>query len=84
MTVKAKFWSDHLWLRSMYQRCAWTGFLTFWNRTPAASNRIRSEVFFSVVGSGLDLDFVFTEKTLLVVYMSYIYPDSNKSRIACV
>ena len=28
------------------QRCAWTGFRTFWIRTPAASSRIRSEVFF--------------------------------------
>jgi len=36
------------------QRCAWTGFWTFWTRTPVASNKIRSEVFFLVAGSGLD------------------------------
>jgi len=39
--------------------------LIFLVRTPAASNGIRSEVFFPVAGSGFDLDFVFTEKTLL-------------------
>jgi len=64
------------------QRCAWSGFWIFSNRTPAASNRIRSEVFFPAAGSGLDLDFVFTEKMLLVVCLSYIFPDSNRSRIA--
>jgi len=34
------------------QRCAWTGFRIFWIRTPAASNKIRSEVIFPVAGSG--------------------------------
>jgi len=58
--------------RSRKQRCAWTGFWIFWNRTLAASNRIRSEVFFPFVGSGLDLDFVFTNKTLLFVWLTYI------------
>jgi len=65
---------------SAHQRCAWTGFWILWNRTPAASNRIRSEVIFPVTGSGLD--FVFTEKTLLVLWLTYIFPDSNRSRIA--
>jgi len=37
----------HLW-------CAWTGFWIFWIRTPGASNRIRSEVFSPVAGSGLE------------------------------
>jgi len=67
--------STHLW-------CAWTGICTFWIRTPPSSNRIRSEIFIPVAGPGLD--FVFTEKTLLVVCWTYIYPDSNRSRIACV
>jgi len=35
------------------QRCAWTGFWVFLIRTPAASNRIRNEIFFPVAGSGL-------------------------------
>jgi len=61
---------------------AWTGFWIFWIRAPGASNRIRSEVFFHATGSRLDLDFVFTEKTFLVVCLTYIYPDSNRSRIA--
>jgi len=39
--------------------------------------------FFAVAGAGLDLDFVFTEKTLLVVCFTYINAESNKSRIAC-
>jgi len=30
----------------------------------------------------LDLDFLFTEKTLLVVCLNYIHLDSNRSRIA--
>ena len=38
--------------------------------------------FFSVAGSGLD--FVFTEKTLLVVCLTYIYLDSNRCRIAWI
>jgi len=41
--------------------------------TPVACNRIRTEVFFPEAGSGLDLDFVFTEKTLLVVCLTYIF-----------
>jgi len=40
--------------------------------------------FLSVVESGLDLGFVFTEKTLLVVYLTYIYPDSNRSQTAWI
>ena len=32
----------------------------------------RSEVIFHVAGPGLDLDFVFTEKTLLVLCLTYI------------
>jgi len=62
------------------QRCAWTGFLTFWIRTPVASSRFMSVVIFPVAGSGLD--FIFAEKMLLVVCLTYIYPDSNRSRIA--
>jgi len=31
----------------------------------------RSVVFFAVAGAGLDLDFVFAEKTLLVLYLTY-------------
>jgi len=45
-------------------------FRIFWIPTPAASNRIRSEVIFPVAGSWLD--FVFTEKTLLVLCLIYI------------
>jgi len=37
----------------------------FWTWIRATSKRIRSEVFFAVAGA--DLDFVFAEKTLLVV-----------------
>jgi len=43
-----------------------------------------SEVFFALAGTGLDLDFVIAEKTLLVVCLNYIYADSNKSLTACV
>jgi len=56
----------------------------FWIRTPAASNKIRSEVFFAVAGAGLDLDFVFAEETLLFFCLTSIYPESNRSRVACV
>jgi len=42
----------------------------------------RTEVFFPEAGSGLDLDFVFTEKMSLVVCLTYIFPDSNKSLTA--
>ena len=38
-------------------------------------------VFLPVAGSGLDLDFALTEKTLLVVYFVDIQPDSNSSPI---
>jgi len=38
--------------------------------TPAPCNRIRSGVFFSAAGAGLD--FVFVGKTLLVVCLIYI------------
>ena len=62
-----------------HQRCAWTGFRIFWIRALAASNRIRRLVFLPVAGS--ELDFVLTEKTLLVVYFTDIQPDSNRSRI---
>jgi len=40
--------------------------------------------FFVVAGSGLALDFAFVEKILLVVCLTYIYAESNKSRITCV
>jgi len=63
-------------------RWGWTGLWTFWIRTPAASNRIKSEVFSAAPGSGLDL--VFAEKMLLVVCLTYIKPESNRIRIACV
>jgi len=69
-------------LRDEQKRCAWIGFWTLWTRTSAASNWIRSEVFFPVGGSGLD--WIFAEKMLLVVCLTYIYPDSNKSRIAWI
>jgi len=48
--------------------------LDFLDRTPAASNRIRSEVFFPVAGSGLDLDFVFTEKNVSVCLVDIFLP----------
>jgi len=54
----------------------------FWMRTPAASNRIRSKVFFAV--AVVDLNLVFAEKTLLVVCLIYQYAGSNRSRIAFV
>jgi len=46
----------------------WT--LNFLDRTSAASSRIWSEVSFALVGSGLDLDFAFAEKPLLVVWLA--------------
>ena len=55
--IQMNKWGMHM------QRCVWTGFGIFWIWTPAASNRIRSEVFFAVAR----VDFVFTEKMLLVV-----------------
>jgi len=64
------------------QRCAWTGFWIFWILTPAASNRIRSEIFSGAAGSGLY--FVFVEKTLLVVCLAYIQLDSNRNPIAFI
>jgi len=51
----------------------------FWTWIRATSKRIRSEVFFAVAGA--DLDFVFAEKTLLVVGLTYIYPESNRIRL---
>jgi len=42
------------------------------------------EVFFAAAETGLDLDSAFTEKTLLVVCLSCVYADSNRSRIAFV
>ena len=68
--------------RTANQRCAWTGFCIFLIRSLAASSKIGSEVFFPAAGSGLDV--VFTVKTLLVVFLTCIYPDSNRSRFACV
>ena len=63
------------------QRCAWTGFWSFWTRTPVASNSIRSEVLFPVAGSGLDLDFVFTEENITVclldLYISGLKQESD-------
>ena len=69
-------------MATIAQGCAWTGFLIFWIRSPTASNRIRSEVFFAIAGARVD--FVFAEKTLLVLCFTYIYAESNRSRIACV
>jgi len=37
---------------------AWAGFWIFWTRTPAASGRIRIQVFLTRTGFGLELDFV--------------------------
>ena len=58
--------------------------LDFLDPAPAASNRIRSEVFFAVTGAAPGLDFVFAEKTLLVACLTYSKPESNRIRIACV
>ena len=63
-----------LWLVKQ-QICEWTGFWIFWIRKPAASNNIRSEVFFPVAGSRLDLDFVFTEKKLTVCLVDIYLPE---------
>jgi len=71
-------------VRRNRQMIAWTGSWIFWIRTPAAYNRIKSEVFFAISGVGLDLDFVFGENTLLVVCLTYIYAESNSSWIASV
>jgi len=60
----------------LYTRCVWTGFWIFWNRTPAASNRIRSEVFFAVAGYGLD--FVFTEKNVTGSSLDLYFPRLNR------
>ena len=57
-----------------YQRCVWTGFWIFWIRTQAASNRIRSEVFFAVAWYGLDLYFVFTEKNVAGSLLDLYFP----------
>jgi len=59
-------------------------FLDFLDPTPAASNRIRNEVFFALAGAGLNLDFMFAGKTSLVVCLTYIYQELNRSRFACV
>jgi len=66
-----------------WQRCALTGFGIFWIRIPAASNRIRSEVFFPVAGSGLELDFVFTEKNVAVCLVD-IYLPGRKQESDCL
>jgi len=76
---------DVIFLRSSdlcgrLQRFAWNGFLIFWIRNPDASNRIRSEVFFPVAGSGLDLDFVCWENVagcLLDLYLPGLNQESD-------
>jgi len=41
-----------------------------------------SAVFYAV--TGLDLDLVFAEKTLLVICLTYIYTESNRSRVSYI
>jgi len=60
----------------------WT--LDIWDPDLAASNRVRSEVFFPVAESGLELDFVFTEKNVTVCLVDICFPNSNRSRIAWI
>ena len=61
----------------------WTDWiLDFLDRTLAASSRIRSEVFFAE--AELDMNFVFADNTFVVLHLTYIYAESNRSRIACV
>ena len=56
--------------------------LDFLDPAPAASNKIGTKVLLPVAGSGLDLDFVFNEKMLLVIPLICLYPCSSRSRIA--
>ena len=63
------------------RRCAWTGFWIFWIRIPAASNRIRSEVFFPVAGSG-GFGFCVYWKDVTVWLGDIYLPGLNRSRMA--
>jgi len=51
-------------------------------RTPAASNGIRSGIFFAV--SRLDLDFVFAEKKVTACFLHLYLREVKQSRIVCV
>jgi len=66
------------------QRCAWTRFGIVWFRTPTTSNGIRSEFFFTAAGAGLDLDFVFAVKTILVVCMICTVFTRSQARAHCL
>jgi len=63
----------------VHQRFAWTGFWIFWIQTPAASNRIRSEVFFPVAG----LDLVFTKINITVCLVD-LYLPGLKQELDCL
>jgi len=59
---------------------AWSRLWILWIRTPTASNRIRSKVFFPVDGSGLDVNFVCWKNVtgcLLDLYFPGLEQESN-------
>jgi len=64
------------------QQCINTQSLHIWILTLAPCNRNRSEIFFAVTGVGLD--FVFAEETLLVVSLTFICVWSNSSQMGCI
>jgi len=57
--------------------------LDYLYRTPA-SIRVGSESFSAVAETKLDLNFVFAEKTFLVVCLTSVFVEANRNRIACV
>jgi len=69
-----------------YQRYAWTVFWIFWARTPAASNKIRSEVFFPVAGSdgfGFCVYWKNVTSCLLDLYLPRLKQESDCLNQAC-
>ena len=56
--------------------------LDFLDPDSCCIQHVQSKVFVAVAGGGMD--FVFAEKTLLVVCLADTNPESNSSRIACV
>ena len=66
------------------QRCAWTGFWIFGSGLLLPPTRSGVRVFFVMAGTGLDLDFVIAKQTLLVGCLTYVYAESNRSRISRV
>jgi len=63
-------------MRPKYQRCAWTGFWIFRSglRLLPTGSWVR---FLSCIRIRIGFGFVFTEKTLLVGYLTYIYQNQT-------